>query len=326
MEPLSFEHVKRTSLKERKSKVSRQDFGKPVSPDASAAHFLESLPNILAGSDLRRVARAVVNAREKDLPVLWCLGAHVIKVGLNPILIDLMRQGFVTGLAVNGACIIHDAELALAGKTSEDVPEALAGKNFGMAEETAQIINEATRRAYREKRGLGESVGRLLVEQNLPYLEESLLAQAYQLGVPVTVHVAIGGDIVHMHPEVSGEALGDASFRDFQIFCALVSKVVRDSVILNIGSAVMLPVVMEKAIAVCRNLGYPVEGFVGVNLDFIHHYRAHLNPVMRARDLGGAGYQILGHHEIVVPLLAAAVKVCAKSGQPVPARKERVSE
>lgn len=308
MKPLSFQDVKRTSLMDRKSKVSRIDFAKVVPPGSSAALFLDSFPHILAGSDFRKISEALVNAKMKKLPIIWCMGAHVTKVGLTPILIDLMEQQFISAIALNGAGIIHDVEVALAGKTSEDVPEALETGTFGMALETAKFINEATLNAYENHQGLGESIGAKLVRESPPYLKESLLASAFLKKIPVTVHVAIGGDIVHMHPEASGEALGAASFRDFQIFCGVISKVAPGSVILNIGSAVVLPVVIEKAIAVSRNLGYPVEGFIGVNFDFIAHYRSQLNPVERAKTLKGEGYQLIGHHEILIPLLALAIK------------------
>lgn len=312
MEPLSFDGVKTYPLKDRKSKVSRTDFAKVVDVKASLGDFLESFPNILMTRDLRLIAASIVNAREEKRPILWAFGAHVMKVGLNPVIIDLMKNGFITGIALNGAGIIHDVELALVGQTSEDVSPSMNAGHFGMAEETGQFINEATLKAYQTQKGLGESVGQRLIERHPPYLHESILGQTTLLKIPVTVHVAIGGDIVHMHPRVSGEAIGAASFRDFQIFCAEVSKLSKDGVILNIGSAVVLPVVIEKAIAICRNLGYPVEGFVGVNFDFISHYRSGLNPVARAKDLGGKGYQVIGPHEILIPLLAAAVKVEAE--------------
>jgi len=312
LKPLSFDKVKRYPLAGRQSKVNRGDLAKPVKAGESAAAFLESLPNILAGADLKSVAKAMIRAKSKDLPILWSMGAHVIKVGLTPVLIDLMEAGFVSGIALNGAGIIHDSELAMSGKTSEDVPKAMEDRSFGMALETSQFINEATLKAYKEKAGLGETLGRLLVDKNFSGIGDSLLAQAYLRKIPVTVHVAIGGDIIHMHPEASGEAIGASSFYDFQVFCTLVSGLVRDSVLLNVGSAVILPVVIEKAIAVCRNLGYPVEGFVGVNFDFIRHYRSHLNPVTRAKDLKGTGYELIGHHELLIPLLALAIKEYAK--------------
>jgi len=308
MKPLSFADVKRYHLAERKSKVNRDEFAKPVNAGQSFATFLKSIPNILAGADLKKVAKAIVHAKSKKLPILWTLGAHVIKVGLTPVIIDLMEQGFVSGLALNGAGIIHDAELAMVGQTSEDVSRAMESRSFGMALETSQFINEATVKAYQEKHGLGETLGRLLVEKKFPGIGDSILAQAYLRKIPVTVHVAIGGDIVHMHPEVSGEAIGAASFYDFQVFCRMVSGLIKESVLVNVGSAVVLPVVIEKAIAVCRNLGYPVEGFIGVNFDFIRHYRSHLNPVTRANDLRGTGYELIGHHELLIPLLALAVK------------------
>jgi deoxyhypusine synthase len=308
MEPLGFDGVHRYSLHDRKSKVSRDYFGKVFSKGDSFKSFLNSIPDILAGKDLRQIVKSLTSARAQKKLILWGIGSHAIKVGLNPILIDLMKEGFVSGILLNGAGVIHDVELALSGKTSEEVSSALHDRNFGMAEETGKFVNHAAEKAYREKKGFGETLGRILVDTNPPYLSDSLLGQAFLLKIPVTVHVTIGADIVHIHPEASGEAIGFASFRDFQILCRLISALGEGSVLFNIGSAVVLPVVLEKAIAVCRNLGHPVEKFIGVNFDFLQHYRSSLYPVKRAKELGGEGYQIIGHHEILIPLLAAALK------------------
>ncbi|MCL4513923.1 MAG: hypothetical protein M1421_07955 [Candidatus Eremiobacteraeota bacterium] len=308
MQPLNFEGVKRYSLHDRKSKVSRKDFGKPIEKGGSFGDFLNSLPHILAGLDFRMIVQALRHARTQKKTILWGIGAHTIKVGLNPIFIDLMKEGYISGILVNGAGVIHDVELALSGKTSEEVSSALQDKNFGMAEETGVFVNLAAQKAYDEKCGFGETLGKMIVEAEPPYLSDSLLGQAYLLNIPITVHVTLGGDIVHIHPEASGEAIGYASFRDFQILCRSLSTLGERSVLLNVGSAVVLPVVLEKGIAVCRNLGYPVEKFIGVNFDFLQHYRSSLYPVKRAKELGGEGYQMIGHHEILIPLLAAALK------------------
>lgn len=305
---LSFEKVRTYPLRDRKSKVRIDDSARVVKPGGSFQEFFSSLPRILAGEELRQVVEGVDLAFRRKKPIIWCLGAHVVKCGLNPVMIDLMNQGIVTAVALNGAGIIHDVELALEGKTSEDVPASLRESTFGMAEETGSFINQVTLKGHREGRGLGETLGAALLEAQAHYREQSLLARAALLKLPVTVHVAVGGDIVHMHPEADGAAIGATTFHDFQVFCKVISEVGDGGVIFNVGSSVILPVVIEKAIAVTRNLGYDVSRFMGVTLDFMRHYRANLNPVERARDLGGKGFYFLGHHEIMLPLLAMAIK------------------
>lgn len=306
-ETLEFDGVTRSSIDTRTSKVHVEDFATPPEDHASFRTFFDSLPHILAGADLRAVVDAIVNAKAGGKPVLVTMGAHVLKCGLSPIIIDLMERGIIDALGLNGAGSVHDVEIALFGVTSEDVNQALKERNFGMAREPCDFLNEAAAAAAASGCGLGESLGKRLLDRGGPHLDLSVLAAGYKQGVPVTVHVAVGTDINHMHPTVDGAALGAATFTDFRIFAAMVSHVGHGGVLLNLGSAVVLPVVIEKAIAVARNLGHPVENFVGVNFDFQRHYRATLNPVQRAEVLGGRGYQLVGHHEILLPLLAHAV-------------------
>ena len=291
----------------RPSKVRTEDFASPATPDASFRTFLDSLPNILAGADLRAVVEAIVAAKRAGKPVLVSMGAHVIKCGLSPVLIDLMERGVIDALALNGAGSVHDVEIALFGITSEDVNEALQSGDFGMAKEPCDFLNESAAGAAEQGKGLGEALGERLLESTGPNLHLSVLAAGARLGIPVTVHVAVGTDINHMHPSASGAAIGEATFTDFRVFAAAVSRVGDGGVILNLGSAVVLPMIIEKALAVARNLGHPVERFTGVNFDFIRHYRSTLNPVVRSKVLGGDGYQLMGHHEILIPLLAHAV-------------------
>jgi hypothetical protein len=306
-EPLDFSDIKTQSLYERKSKVSIEDFGKPFTPGGTFADFAGSLPDILAAGDLREVVKCLIGARRARKPIIWAMGAHVLKCGLSPVIIDLMKRGWVSLAALNGAGSVHDAEIALAGRTSEDVPAALADSAFGMARETSEILNSSAREAHEGKTGLGLAIGRRLLSEKAPHCDYSVLASAVGLEIPVTVHVALGTDIVHIHPSASGASIGEATYTDFRIFCSAVSRLGGGGVILNLGSAVILPVIFEKALSVSRNLGYEVSGFTGVNMDFMHQYRTHLNPVQRARDLGGRGISLTGHHEIMIPLLAAAL-------------------
>lgn len=305
--PLDFARIKTYPLAERANKVKVDDFARPLPPGSTLAQFVETLPKILVGRDLREVVDAIAMAHIHRRVVLWAMGAHVIKCGLSPIIIDLMERGILSAVALNGAGSIHDVEIALGGQTSENVADGIKAGNFGMVTETGEIINTATEAAWREKKGLGEMLGRALTELRPPLLEHSILAAGVRLNVPVTVHIAIGGDIHHAHPTTRGDAMGAATFEDFRLLCGVMAHVGEGSVVLNVGSAVVLPVVLEKAFAAARNLGAPVEKFVGVTLDFIQHYRSSLNPVSRARELDGRGYAITGHHEIMLPLLAAAV-------------------
>ncbi len=303
--PLDFSKIKTYPLKKRKSKVSIKDFARPTK--AVVMPFIDTLPDLLGAKDLRAVIDAVVTAREKKKPVIVGMGAHLTKVGLNPILIDLMENGILTGIAVNGAVIIHDFELAMAGKTSEDVEEQIRGGAFGMAEETGRYLNEAIIEGASENIGIGKAVGRWIERASPKYREYSVLAAAYRLGIPVTVHVAIGTDIIHLHPQASGASLGIGSLMDFKTFCGEVAHL-EGGVYMNIGSAVILPEVFLKALTVARNLGHKVNQFTTVNLDFIQHYRPNTNVVHRPTQNGGKGYSITGQHEILVPLLAAAFK------------------
>ena len=269
--------------------------------------FIDSLPQILAGSDLRRLLAEIRRARGAGRPVVLGLGAHVIKVGLSPILIRLLREGWLTALALNGAGVIHDFEVAFSGRTSEDVAARLGTGEFGMARETGEILNRAVRAGARRGAGLGEAVGRLIARSRFPHRALSLTAVAYELGVPVTVHVAIGTDTIHFHPGASGAALGQTSLRDFFLFSDVVAGLEGGGVYLNVGSAVILPEVFLKALTYVRNQGRPVRDFTTAVFDFRHHYRPAQNVIARAVGESGRGFYFVGHHEIMVPLLAAAL-------------------
>ena len=298
--------VKTYPLKSRKSKARAEDFASPCAPNAPIDAFFASLPNILAAADLKAIVRALVDARASG-GILWGLGAHVIKTGLGPVLIDLMERGFVSALATNGAAVIHDFEIALVGATSEDVDEALGPGRFGMADETGRLLNAAIEQGVAAGLGLGQSVARFLAARSPQYARASVLAAAARLEIPVTVHVAIGTDIIHMHPAASGAAIGEGSLRDFRYFVSNVARLER-GVYLNCGSAVVLPEVFLKAVALARNRGIPLAHLTTVNLDFMRHYRPQTNVVTRpTAGSSGRGYSLVGHHEIMIPLLAAAL-------------------
>jgi hypothetical protein len=305
--PLSLRRVRTYPLGKRPSKVGRGDLGRPHVYGASVASFLDSLPQILGAASLRALAADVLAAHARSRPIIWGIGAHVIKTGLSPVLLDLMDRGFLTGLAMNGAGIVHDFELAVAGKTSEDVAETLGEGSFGMARETGEILNRAIKRGARSALGLGEAVGRELLRINPRHIDLSLVAGAVRRGLPVTVHVAIGTDIIHMHPACDGAAVGKASHLDFRIFAAQVARMGDGGAYLNVGSAVLLPEVFLKALTVARNLGHDVTGITTANLDFIQSYRPNTNVVRRPTRDSGRGYSLTGHHEILIPLLAAAL-------------------
>ena len=305
-EPISLDGVKSYSLNERESKISFQDFGEPWKPGGNMSLWLKSLPKTLAANDLRKVAEHMVQAIRSENPIVLAMGAHVIKVGLNPVIIDLMERGFIDGLALNGAGIIHDAELAMVGQTSEDVAAQIGDGKFGMAEETGRILNEAIIEGADQGHGLGKAVGARLVKEDFPYKRYSLAVRAFELDIPLTVHVAIGTDIIHFHPSVDGAAIGKTSHLDFRIFSSLISRM-EGGVFINLGSAVILPEVFLKALSLTRNLGFDVKHFTTVDMDFIRHYRPMTNVVQRPTLEGGKGYSLVGHHEIMFPLLAAAV-------------------
>ncbi len=314
LEPMEFEGLKTEALAKRPSKVSPKDFARTHKRGAKFADFLQTLPNILAGAEFRRLVDALAQARRKKKPILWGLGGHVVKVGLAPVLIDLMERGYVQGIATAGAALIHDFEIALAGRTSEDVEAQLAKGRFGMAEETGALLNKLARYAQREEIGLGEAVGRYLATGApggagaAKFAHVSLLAQAYKRKIPFLVHLALGTDIFHVHPGADGAALGAASHRDFRLFCALVERMNKGGVYLNVGSAVILPEVFLKAASAVRGLGRPLGNFTTANLDFIQHYRPTQNVLQRpAKALKARAIALTGSHELLLPLLAAAL-------------------
>jgi hypothetical protein len=306
LEPLNLSGTKTYSLKDRPSKVSHQDFARAWQAGGSLREFVARLPRILAGTTFREVAGAWVRARREGCQALLGMGAHPFKVGLSPILIDLLRRGLITGAAMNGAGIVHDAEIAMVGRTSEDVDQVLGCGQFGMAKETGEFLNAAISWGAGHNLGLGEAVGRRLLESDFPFKHLSLLAAAAELGVPLTVHVAVGTDIIHLHPSVDPEALGAATHLDFRLFAALVSRLA-GGLYINLGSAVIMPEVFLKAVTLARNLGHKVEPLTTVNLDFVQHYRPLTNVVRRPTAGVGQGYALTGHHELLLPMLAALV-------------------
>ena len=298
--------VKTYPLKSRASKARVEDFARPVSPGGSVGAFVDSLPGILAAADFKAVVRAIADAKRTDAGVVWGLGAHVIKTGLGPVLIDLMERGFVSAIATNGASIIHDFEVALVGATSEDVDEALGPGRFGMADETGRLLNGAINDGVGAGLGIGQAVAAFLASKRPPFAKQSIVAAAARMNIPVTVHVAIGTDIIHMHPAASGAALGEGSLRDFRHFVSNVARLER-GVYLNCGSAVVLPEVFLKAVALARNRGLALAELTTVNLDFVRSYRPQTNVVSRPTAGTGRGYSLVGHHELMIPLLAAAL-------------------
>jgi hypothetical protein len=298
--------VRTYPLASRKSKATVDQFARPYEAGSGIRGFLHSLPSFLAASDFTAVVRAITDARRRDAAIIWGIGAHVLKVGLAPVLIDLMQRGYVSAVATNGAGIIHDFEIALGGATSEDVDEALGPGRFGMAEETATLLNTAIAHGVRDGLGIGQAVGRFLLASNASFAEHSVVATAARLDIPVTAHVAIGTDIIHMHPLASGAALGEGSLRDFRYFVSAVSHLEK-GVYINCGSAVILPEVFLKAVALARNQGHSLDGLTTVNIDFLRHYRPMTNVVTRPTSGIGKGYALTGHHELLLPLLAAAL-------------------
>ncbi len=304
--PLPWNRVKTYSIRDRTSKVRAEATARPIGGAASLSAFLDSLPHILAAKDLREVIAATALAARGRKPVILAMGAHVIKVGLSPLVIDLMERGIVSAIALNGAGIIHDFELAFIGQTSEDVAAELEDGRFGMAEETATHLNDAITRAAAHGMGIGQGVGRMILSGKFPHAEYSLLAAAARLDIPATVHVAIGTDIIHMHPSASGPAMGEAAMIDFRRYTEGVADL-EGGVYFNIGSAVLLPEIFLKALTLARNLGRVVQNFTVVNMDFIQHYRPITNVVKRPTQMHGRGYALTGHHEIMFPLLVAGL-------------------
>jgi hypothetical protein len=306
LRPLGLEDVKTYPLASRPSKVALEDFARPLAESASVREFLRGLPNILAVKSLRELATQMRRARELHRPIIWGIGGHVIKTGLAPVIIDLMRRGFVQAMAANGSVLVHDAEIALVGSTSEDVDASLGAGAFGAAEETGKLLNEAARVGARDGLGLGEAMGRALLATNPSHKDYSLLCAAYSMRLPFTAHVAIGADIAHFHPGADGAALGQTTHTDFRLLAELVRRMDGGGVYLNIGSAVVLPEIFLKAVTLVRNLGHPLADFTTANFDFIQSYRPLTNVVRRpTADGAGRGYSITGHHELTIPLLAA---------------------
>jgi hypothetical protein len=293
-------------LASRASKARVEDFARPSNQTSTISEFVARLPNILAAADFRAVVAALTRARATGSGIVWGLGAHVIKTGLGPVLVELIDRGFVSAIATNGAAVIHDFEIALSGATSEDVDESLGPGRFGMAEETGRLLNAAIADGVDAGLGIGQAVGRFLVDTQPAFAPQSILCAAARRQVPVTVHVALGTDIIHMHPAASGRALGEGSLRDFRYFVSNVARLER-GVYLNCGSAVILPEVFLKAVALARNRGIALAELTTVNLDFVRSYRPQTNVVARPTAGTGRGYSLVGHHELLIPLLAAAL-------------------
>lgn len=306
-EPVDLAPLATYPLAARQSKVTADDLARPLLDAAALKPFLESLPNILAAKDLRALARLIREARQKERAVIVGLGGHVIKTGLAPVLMDLMRHNLVTAFVLNGSAMIHDFEIALVGATSEDVDATLGSGAFGMAEETGTFINDAINAGAAANLGMGESVASRLHAMQPPHADKSLLAASYENRVPVTVHVALGTDIIHMHRNADGASFGKTSLHDFRLLCRIVRELSGGGVYLNLGSAVVLPEVFLKTVTVVRNLGFELRDFTTANFDFIQHYRPLTNVVKRPVAGVGRGFSFTGHHEIMIPLLAAMI-------------------
>lgn len=307
MKPINLSKVRTISIRDRKSKVQVGDFAATLRKGAALKAFISALPNILAGADFKAVVQAVVNAHRKGKPVIFGFGAHLVKCGLSPLIVDFIRRGVITGVALNGAGVIHDFELAYAGHTSEDVGAEIGGGRWGMTRETAEILNGAINQGVKNGLGIGEAVGKSILKLRPRYLKYSILAAAAKANVPATVHVAIGTDTLHMHPSFDGASTGKGSQTDFLKFAGTVAELNGGGVYLNIGSAVILPEVFAKAVNLARNLGYRVNNFTTVNFDFIPRYRELENVVRRPVAGSGKGYSLIGHHEIMIPLLYQAI-------------------
>jgi len=305
-EPLDFSRIRTYALAGRANKVSVDDFAGIPAKGGSLADFLDKLPHFLAANDFRAVAASIAEAVRNDRPVVMMMGAHPIKCGLNPVLVDAMRRGIIAAVAFNGAGAIHDFETAYQGETSEDVQRGLDDGSFGMVDETSRLMHAALDAGVQAGLGAGEALGRAILDAGFPDRHLSILATGAELGIPVTVHIAIGTDIIHQHPDARGEVMGAASYRDFQRFASVVARL-EGGVVLNIGSAVIMPEVFLKALTIARNLGHTVDRFTAATFDMIRHYRPAENVVRRPTHLGGQGFYLVGHHEIMIPLLFAAV-------------------
>ena len=315
LQPISLDQVSTYPLSSRPSRVTVEDFATPVSAEASLRHYLASLPNILAVQSLRELASRMRRARRLGKPIIWGIGGHVIKTGLGPVIVDLMNRGLVTAVAANGSVLVHDAEIAMVGSTSEDVDATLGEGVFGGAEETGKLLNQAASAGNSDSVGLGEAVGRALLDMKPRNEDLSVLCAAYKARVPFVAFVTIGGDIAHFHPSADGAALGATSHTDFRLLAELVRRMNGGGVYLNIGSAVTLPEVFLKCVTLVRNLGQPLSDITTANFDFIQSYRPLTNVVRRPNaDGAGRGYAITGHHELTIPLLAAEL-ICGAGAE-----------
>ncbi|MFN0279426.1 MAG: hypothetical protein ACKVRN_12650 [Pyrinomonadaceae bacterium] len=311
LQPIDLNEIETYELASRPSKVTIKDFARFATETDSLRDFLNKLPNILAVQSLRAVAEQIRRARDLGKPIIWGIGGHVVKTGVSPLIIDLMRRGFVTAIASNGSVLVHDAEIALVGFTSEDVDATLGKGDFGAAKETGELLNSAAKAAHRDSLGLGEAMGRALTALDPPNAEWSLICQAYERKVPFTAHLTIGADIGHFHASCDGAALGAASHLDFRLFCSTVREMNGGGVYLNFGSAVVMPEIFLKAVTVVRNLGHEMQDITTANFDFVQRYRPMTNVVHRPTAHGaGRGYSITGHHELTLPLLAAQI-ICS---------------
>lgn len=304
--PLDFSKIKTYPIQKRSNKVGQNTLAKPLTKGSSLAQFFDALPHVLVADDFRAIVQAVVTAHREAKPVIFAMGAHPIKCGLSPLFIDLMKQGVINGLMFNGAGGIHDFELAYQGETSEDVLKGLEDGSFGMIEETGRLMNQAFEQGLQQNLGAGAALGRWISQSQFPYKNLSLLATASELNIPATLHIAIGTDIIHQHPTTKGSVLGEASYRDFQLLASMVAKL-EGGVFVNFGSTVIIPEVFLKALTIARNLGHSVKKFTTATFDMKHHYRPAQNVVSRPTSLGGHGYYVVGHHELMIPLLAAAI-------------------
>jgi len=304
---IDFNKTKTYLPKKNMFKIKRRDFALPPQKKTSFLNFYQSLPSILKADDLRNIVEAVIKAGKRRKPVIFMCGAHVIKCGLNPVVIELIKRGVITGLSLNGAGIIHDFEIALQGATSEDVAACLTKGRFGMNQKTAQFLNQAISEGVNDGLGLGMAVAQAMAKKRLPHKNLSVICQAFRSKIPITVHIAIGTDIIHQHPNFNPRLTGEGSLRDFRILTEMVSGLGEGGVLINFGSAVILPEVFLKALNLSRNLGFKVRNFTTANFDMIYHYRPAENIVRRPVIPGGKGYYIIGHHEIMLPLLAQAI-------------------
>jgi hypothetical protein len=310
---IDLKKIRTYPIGKRKSKTQISKFGKPLRSNAKMEDFLQSLPRCLKADDLKSLIDSILLAKRKEKPIILMLGAHPIKCGLSPILIDLMQEGFVTLISTNGAGAIHDLEIAFWGKTSEEVQKGIENGSFGMAKETGEIFNRMAIYAGQNDLGLGEAIGKEIWESNARYKKHSLLANTYRLNIPACIHVAIGTDIVHQHPTFDPALTGKASHLDFRILSEEVSRLNNGGVVLHFGSAVILPEVFLKALSVARNIKGKIENFTTANFDMIQHYRPNVNVVLRPTQKSGRGFSFTGHHEIMLPLLAWALKTANKN-------------